>query len=198
MTGLKTHQSAWAIQGGTNPCDPRAYFWIRALWMEGPLASSSSVDSNGSLSTPKHVQRAVIGVGATCPRGAHHRVKCRHAPAARTWRISLSDRVPVLGALPYLIPKKETGGVWVPHVLSPLGLSRALGRKQWHYYEEVEPQAPRLMWLTQGHWPHQMGSDFGFGSARFNFLIILGKDIGAKDRLQEVRVTSSRSLGGSP
>lgn len=77
------------------------------------------------------------------------------------------------------------------------GLSRALGEKQCYYYKEVDSQAPNVMWLTQGHWPYQMGSDPAFGSARFNFLIILGKDIGAKDRQQETRVTSSRGLGGS-
>jgi hypothetical protein len=73
------------------------------------------------------------------------------------------------------------------------GLAGALGGKKWYYCEEVESQASNVKWLTQGHWPHQMGFDLALGSARLNFLIILGKDPGAK----EARVTSIRGLGGS-
>lgn len=45
--------------------------------------------------------------------------------------------------------------------------------------------------------PRQMGPDPAFGSVWFNFLIILGEDMRAKDGLCEARVTSSRGLEGS-
>lgn len=42
-----------------------------------------------------------------------------------------------------------------------------------------------------------MGPDPAFWSAWFNFLIILGEDMGTKDGLRKARILRSRGLGGS-